>query len=158
MDVVRVPGGGPPREQPIGMLAARVGKALDRAFDDALVAAGGNRPTWLILLAVQTGAGSAQSAIAARVGISGPTLTHHLDRLDAAGLVVRARDPANRRTQGVTLTASGEELFLRLRAAAVAFDRQLRSGIADAEVTRLRRLLRTLLANVNQPTRTKERT
>ncbi|MGH8862881.1 MAG: MarR family winged helix-turn-helix transcriptional regulator [Jatrophihabitantaceae bacterium] len=152
MSVVRIPGRpGPPREQPIGMLAAAVGKALDRAFDDALVSAGGNRPTWLILLAVKAGAGSTQSALAELVGISGPTLTHHLDRLDAAGLVARNRDPANRRTQPVTLTTSGEAMFLRLRTAAVAFDKRLRIGIADADIARLRELLTALRANVPNP-------
>jgi MarR family transcriptional regulator, transcriptional regulator for hemolysin len=79
MDAVRIFGNpGPPQRTPIGMLIARVGKQVDRAFDDALADAGGSRPTWLILLAVKTGAGSTQSGIAERVGISGPTLIHHL--------------------------------------------------------------------------------
>ena len=154
MEVIRVPAPpGPPRQEPIGMLVARTGKALDRAFDDALGFAGGTRPIWLVLLAVKSGAGRTQTGIAERVGISGPTLIHHLDRLETAGLVVRTRDPANRRLQTITLTADGDALFFRLRTAAVAFDRRLRTGIGDAEVAELRRVLTALHDNVtrNQP-------
>lgn len=133
---------------PLGVLIARVGKQVDRAFDDALIEAGGNRPTWLILLAVKTGAGRTQSAIAQRVGISGPTLIHHLDRLEAAGLVTRTRDTTNRRVQTVTLTASGGRAFVRLREAAAAFDRRLHGGVTDDQVTELRHLLTTVSANI----------
>jgi MarR family transcriptional regulator for hemolysin len=146
---IAIPGPpGPPTRQPIGLLVARTAKALDRAFDDALAAVGGTRPTWLILLAVKSGAGRTQSGIADRVGISGPTLTHHLDRLETARLVVRTRGPDNRRLQSITLTAGGDALFFRLRDAAVAFDRRLRTGISEAETTELRRLLSALHDNL----------
>lgn len=130
------------------MLAAQVGKALDRSFDDALAAFGGSRPTWLVLLAIKSGAGHTQSAVADRVGISGPTLVHHLDRLESSGLVVRNRDPANRRLQSITLTGDGDALFLRLRDAAVTFDRRLRAGFGEGDVIELRRMLTTMLTNV----------
>ena len=139
---------GPPGQLPIGLLVARVAKELDRAFDDALAAAGGNRPIWLILLAVKTGAGRTQATIADHVGISGPTLIHHLDRLAAADIVARERDATDRRAQLVTLTATGEQLFLRLREAAIAFDARLRTGLSEADATRLRHLLVTLSTNV----------
>jgi MarR family transcriptional regulator for hemolysin len=149
MDVVRVPGPpGPPAQMPIGVLVARVGKALERAFDDALAAAGGTRPTWLILLAVKSGAGRTQADLARHVGISGPTLIHHLDRLESAGLVARTRDPANRRPYTISLTPAGDEMFLRLRDAAVAFDGRLRNGISDRRIADLRRLLAALSDNL----------
>lgn len=138
----------PPTQEPLGRVLARVGRQLDRAFDDALAAAGGTRPGWLILLAVKTGAAPTQGALAERVGISGPTLTHHLDRLDRSGLVTRTREGDNRRVQTVALTAAGEEAFLRLREAAVAFDRQLHAGLSDREERTLRRALETITANV----------
>lgn len=152
MTATRIPGltgpPGPPSQQPIGLVVARTAKALDRAFDEALAAVGGTRPTWLILLAVKSGAGRTQSGIAQRVGISGPTLIHHLDRLETARLVVRTRDRENRRLQSISLTAGGDALFFLLREAAVAFDRRLRTGISDTETTELRRLLSSLNDNV----------
>jgi MarR family transcriptional regulator for hemolysin len=139
---------GRPGQMPVGMLVARVGKALDRAFDEALAAAGGTRPTWLILLAVKSGAGTTQTELAKHVGISGPTLIHHLDRLESTALVARTRDPANRRPYTITLTPAGDELFVRLRDAAVAFDRRLRDGISDRKIAELRGVLAALSDNL----------
>ena len=139
---------GRPGQMPVGMLVARVGKAFDRAFDEALAAAGGTRPTWLILLAVKSGAGTTQTELAKHVGISGPTLIHHLDRLESTALVARTRDPANRRPYTITLTPAGDELFVRLRDAAVAFDRRLRDGISDRRIAELRGVLTALRDNL----------
>jgi MarR family transcriptional regulator for hemolysin len=147
---------GAPPHLPLGLLIARVGKQVDRAFDDALVKAGGSRSSWLILLAVKTGAAGTQAAIAERVGISGPTLIHHLDRLQAAGLITRNRDAANRRVQRVVMTASGERTFLRLREAAVAFDRRLHTGMTDEQINDLRGRLATISANIDEPAPTSE--
>lgn len=141
------PTGGPPRETPIGLLAAQVGRKVEEAFDSALSAAGGSRPAWLILLAIVSGAGTTQSAIAERVGITGATLVHHLDRLEQAGLVVRNTDPGNRRVRTLSLTASGRQAFTRMREAAGAFDTRLRHDLSDAQVQTLRRLLTRLRAN-----------
>lgn len=121
---------------------------MERAFDEALAAAGGTRPAWLVLMAIKSGGARTQGDLADRVGIRGPTLTHHLDRLERAGLVVRTRDPDNRRVQRVELTAAGDAAFFRLRDAAVSFDRRARRGVSAAEVEELRRLLARLHGNV----------
>lgn len=141
------PTGGPPRETPIGLLAAQVGRSVEETFDGALAAAGGSRPAWLIMLAIVSGAGTTQSAIAEHVGITGATLVHHLDRLEQAGLVVRNIVPDNRRVRTLSLTAPGRQAFLSMREAAIAFDARLRQGLSDAQVQTLRRLLARLRAN-----------
>ncbi|MGH3264275.1 MAG: MarR family transcriptional regulator, partial [Trebonia sp.] len=86
-----------PATPPIGLHLARTAKAVSRAFDDALAAAGGSLPSWLILISVKTRALGNQSELADAVGIRGATLTHHLNAMEADGLVRRRRDPANRR-------------------------------------------------------------
>ncbi len=139
---------GPPAGEPIGLAVARAGRDLDRAFEQALAAAGGSRPTWLILIAVVSGAGASQSALAGRVGISGPTLVHHLDRMETAGLISRRLDPANRRVRVLELTDAGRQTFHRLRAAALGFDARLRAGIDDAELHTTRRVLEALRTNI----------
>jgi MarR family transcriptional regulator for hemolysin len=130
-----------PREEPVGILIARTGKVVDRAFDEALATSGGSRATWLILLAVKSGSGRTQARIAERLGLSRPTVTHHLDHLEAAGLVVRSVGPGNRRLNTVTLTAAGDDLFVLLRDAAVGFDQRLRHGLDASDIAALRRLL-----------------
>jgi MarR family transcriptional regulator for hemolysin len=140
-----------PRQQPIGLALANTAKRLGRAFDDALAEAGGSRPVWLILLALKTNRPETQRELAAAVGIEGATLTHHLDGMERAGLVSRERLPENRRVQRVELTAKGERAFLRLRDAAVGYDRRLRQGLAEDELERLRAILARMEGNVGHP-------
>ena len=135
-------------QQPIGLALTRASRTVSRAFDERLAAAGGSLPVWLILLSLQTRALGSQSELAEAVGIRGATLSHHLDGMEAAGLVTRRRDPASRRTSLVEVTDAGAALFDRLREAAVAHDRQLRTGLTDADLSQLAALLDRLAANV----------
>jgi MarR family transcriptional regulator for hemolysin len=139
---------GPPVERPIGLQVARTAKVLNRAFDQALAAAGGSLPVWLILVSLKAGRHGMQRELADAVGIEGPTLTHHLNRMESAGLVTRSRDPGNRRVHRVELTEEGEATFSRLAQAVTAFDRGLRSGFDDDEIKALSRGLARLRANV----------
>jgi len=136
----------PPRI-PIGLLLARTARDVGRAFDHALAAAGGSLPVWLVLLNVKTGAMGNQRELAEAVGIREATLTHHLNAMEADGLLSRRRDPANRRVHVIELTPAGEAAFTRLRDAAMAFDRRLRRGIREPEVTQLSQLLDRLADN-----------
>lgn len=136
-----------PPNQPIGLHLARTAKAVSRAFDDALTAAGGSLPTWLILLSLKTRSLATQSELAEAVGIRDATLTHHLNAMDAGGLVIRHRDPTNRRIQQVALTEAGEAAFQRMRRAAAAFDQQLRDGLSDSDLAAARRILDRLRDN-----------
>jgi MarR family transcriptional regulator for hemolysin len=131
-------------EESLSLLIGRIAKELSRAFDDVLVAAGGSTPTWQVLRALSTGDHRTQADLAAAIGVRQPTLTHHLDALERTGLVAREREAGNRRVQRVTVTESGEQLFLRLRRAAASFDGRLRAGLDDGEVVQLRRLLAQL--------------
>ncbi|HEX3831718.1 MAG TPA: MarR family winged helix-turn-helix transcriptional regulator, partial [Solirubrobacteraceae bacterium] len=118
----------PPRP-PIGLKLARGARLVSRAFDEALGEAGGSLPVWLVLLNVKARPTATQRELAAAVGVREATLTHHLNSMDAAGLLVRRRDEANRRVHVVELTDAGQATFVRLRKAALAFDRRLRRGI-----------------------------
>jgi MarR family transcriptional regulator for hemolysin len=137
----------PPRP-PIGLKLARAGRLVSRAFDEALGAAGGSLPVWLVLLNVKVRPTAAQRELAAAVGVREATLTHHLNSMEAAGLLSRRRDEANRRVHIVELTEAGEATFLRLRKAALTFDRRLRKGISGDEAAELERVLDRLVANI----------
>jgi MarR family transcriptional regulator for hemolysin len=140
----------PPRQEPIGLALTRTAKVLSRAFDAALAERGGSLPTWLVLLSV-TGEHRSQRSIAAEVGVEGPTLTHHLNRMEADGLVTRVRDAQNRRVHQVALTDAGREMFHELLGAVVTFDERLRAGFTEDEVATLRVLLHRLGANAATP-------
>ena len=134
-------------EESLSLLVGRTAKGLSRSFDDVLVAAGGSSPVWQVLRALSSGPHRTQADLAAAIGVRQPTLTHHLDAMERTGLVIRAREDANRRVQVVTVTEAGQQLFLRLRRAAASFDGRLRAGLDDEDVARLRRLLDQLAEN-----------
>ncbi|HEY2315528.1 MAG TPA: MarR family winged helix-turn-helix transcriptional regulator [Streptosporangiaceae bacterium] len=136
-----------PATTPIGLRLTQVSRAVSRAFDEALAAAGGSLPVWLVVLNLKTRSLANQRELAEAMGIREATLTHHLNAMEASGLVTRQRDPANRRVHVVALTAAGEDAFVRLRGAAIAFDRQIRRGITDEEATNLSEVLGRLAAN-----------
>lgn len=138
-----------PSAPPIGLALSRTAKQVSRAFDDALAAAGGSLPTWLIMISLKTRELGTQRELAEAVGIQGATLTHHLAGMERDGLVARRRDPANRRVQRVELTERGTELFHRLAGAAATHDRRLRTGFTDEEIATLERLLGRMRQNVD---------
>lgn len=142
---------GPPAAEPIGLQLARTAKLVSRAFDDALGEADGSLPMWLILVSLKSQQHDAQRKLAQAVGIEGPTLTHHLNRMENAGLVTRRRDPENRRVHLVELTEAGEAAFHRLLATVRAFDRRLRTGFTAEELAALAGMLERLRANVGAP-------
>jgi MarR family transcriptional regulator for hemolysin len=137
-----------PAHTPLGLHLTRVSKAASRAFDDALAEAGGSLPVWLVLISLKGGGLGSQRELAEAVGVKGATLTHHLNAMESAGLVTRRRDPANRRLHLVEMTPEGDALFFRLRDAAMAFDKRLRAGFAEAETRQLEARLTRLHDNV----------
>jgi MarR family transcriptional regulator for hemolysin len=137
-----------PRETPIGLQLAHTSKLVSRAFADALASAGGSIPTWLIVSRLMGEEWRAQQELARAIGIEGPTLTHHLDALEEAGLVVRTRDPDDRRAVRLELTDAGRQKHAELLQAVIAFNRRLRTGLGEADVEELRGLLAKLERNV----------
>jgi MarR family transcriptional regulator, transcriptional regulator for hemolysin len=137
-----------PAQTPIGMELAGVARDVGRAFDAALARAGGSRPMWLVLLSLKSRPTANQRELAAAVGIQDATLTHHLNGMEADGLLTRRRDPANRRVHLVELTEAGDAAFRRLRTVAQHYDTRLRTGFSDADLDTLRGLLARLRDNV----------
>jgi MarR family transcriptional regulator, transcriptional regulator for hemolysin len=140
-----------PERTPIGLRLTHASRVISRAFDDALGAAGGSLPVWLVLLNLKMRSVASQRELAEAMGIKEATLTHHLNAMETGGLITRRRDPANRRIHVVELTQAGESLFGRLRQAAVTFDGRLRHQVSDQEIALLESLLGRLAANVAPP-------
>jgi MarR family transcriptional regulator for hemolysin len=142
---------GAPSTEPIGLELTRTAKTVSRAFDRALAEAGSSLPVWLVLVSLKGQHHGAQRELAEAVGVEGPTLTHHLNRMESAGLVTRTRDPDNRRLHRVELTAAGEALFASLLSTVIAFDERLRKGFTDRQLDALSDALGRLRANVADP-------
>jgi MarR family transcriptional regulator, transcriptional regulator for hemolysin len=133
---------------PIGLRLTRTARVVSNAFERSMAEVGGSASAWQVLLLVRSQRWGAQSRMAEAMGISGATLTHHLNALEDQGLVRRWRDAGNRRVQQVALTEAGEELFGQLRQVAANHDRRLRSHLSDAETAQLAELLEKLRAGI----------
>lgn len=94
----------PPR---LGRLLALAHKSVQASLDRQLVSTGSSFHTWLVLRQVDRHPGASQRELAATVGVEGPTLTHHLDRLVTDGLVERVPHARDRRAWTVRLTETG---------------------------------------------------
>jgi MarR family transcriptional regulator, transcriptional regulator for hemolysin len=132
---------------PIGLRLSQAARTVGRAFEDALEEADGTLPTWLILLNLKIHQPPNQHDLAEKIGIREATLTHHLNALDARGLITRTRNATNRRIHVVELTEAGEAAFTRLQRAAVAFDARLRTGLSEPDLDHLGDLLDRLAGN-----------
>ena len=139
----------PPVFPPIGLRLSRTAHAVSQAFERAMAEAGGSASAWQVLLLVRSEQWGTQSKLAEAMGVSGATVTHHLNALEAQGLVRRWREDANRRVQRVELTDEGAALFERLRAVAIAHDARLRSKLSADETAQLGELLDKLRAGLD---------
>lgn len=136
-----------PASVPVGLHLTRVARVVSRAFDEALVEAGGSLPIWLVLVNLKIDPRANQRELAQAVGVREPTLTQHLNAMERDGLVARRRDPANRRIHIVELTEAGTTLFLALRQAALSFDARLRRGLPRGDLEQLSLVLNRLAHN-----------
>jgi MarR family transcriptional regulator, transcriptional regulator for hemolysin len=139
---------GRPTTTPIGLRLTRTARVISQEFDRAMAQAGGSASIWQVLVLVRAQKWGTQAQMAEEMGITGATLTHHLNMLENRGLVRRWREAENRRVQRVELTDAGVELFDRLRVVAQAHDQRLRSALSDDDVGRLGELLDRLEAGV----------
>jgi MarR family transcriptional regulator, transcriptional regulator for hemolysin len=131
-------------DPPIGFVLAQTAKRITRNFEAALIAAGGALPHWLVLISLQKAPSGLQSDLAESVGVQGPTLTHHLNAMETAGLITRTRTPADRRAHTVEITKAGQRYFEKMRVAAEAFDAKLNTSITKSEMATLRATLAKL--------------
>src|SRR5579884_793069 len=110
--------------EPLGRQLVFTAKAMRASFEDALEAAGGTLATWVVLGALgEEGGAISQSVLASKVRLEGATITHHVDRLEALGLV----------------------------AAATAFEARALAGLSADERATLRALLARIGANLRAP-------
>jgi len=133
-----------PATPPIGLALARTARVVGQAFDRALAEEGGSAAMWQVLLLVRSGEWGQQSQMAAAMGVTSATLTHHLNSLERQGLVRRWREESNRRVQRVELTEAGVARFDRLRSVAMRHDARLRAVLSEDELATLGGLLERL--------------
>lgn len=116
-------------------------KLARERFDQRLRSVGASFPMFAVLQQAAICPGVCQRELADRIGIEGPTLVRHIDRLVADGLIRRARDRRDRRVSRVELTGEGKAAVERIGAVADGVDRELCSQFTASELATLYELL-----------------
>ncbi len=102
-------------EESLGRSLAIAAKYVHADLDQRMAEVGSSLYTHIVLRHLEQHPGLTQRELAQRMAIEGPTLTHHLDRLAADGLVERVRGVVDRRTISPVLTAKGRAQLRRSR-------------------------------------------
>ncbi|RCG28741.1 MarR family transcriptional regulator [Sphaerisporangium album] len=95
--------------------------------------------------------GCSQQDLAERLGINRTIMVRLIDRLEEAGHVTRTRNPANRRSYVLTLTAAGREARDAMRQAVSDRDARVTAALTPDERRRLDELLGKMLPEPEQP-------
>jgi MarR family transcriptional regulator for hemolysin len=131
----------------IGRQLNLAAKATRQYLDRRLAAAGGSYVVWTVLRVLVREETLIQRELAERLFIEGPTLTHHLARMERDGLVVRKRAESDRRATQVEVTDKGHDLYERL--AQVVFDGSINAlaSLTVEDVDQLQRHLSVIIEN-----------
>lgn len=94
-----------------------------------------------LLVAIEDGRPTSQLALARRLVVDKTAMTYLVDDLEAAGLVTRRPDPADRRVRQVVATPAGRAGLHRTRGALRAVEEQVLAALPAQDALRLRELL-----------------
>ncbi|MGW1075822.1 MarR family winged helix-turn-helix transcriptional regulator [Streptomyces sp. NPDC002537] len=113
-----------------------------RLVGEALAREGMRMTHHAVLSAVADLGPVAQAALGRTTGFDPKDMVGILNDLQAAGLITRAPDPADRRKNAISLTADGRRLQTRLAVLGEEANETLLAGLSPAERDRFLALLR----------------
>jgi MarR family transcriptional regulator, lower aerobic nicotinate degradation pathway regulator len=108
-----------------GYLLAVLGRASQRRFMLAMAEIGVKPAHYGIFTVLDAEGPSPQTRLASALQIDRGQLVGLIDELEAAGLVLRERDPVDRRRQAITLTDAGRERLAEARATCAQLEEEL---------------------------------
>jgi MarR family transcriptional regulator for hemolysin len=137
-------------EDPLGFVLVDVARLLRRRFEKALENAGlGLTVAEARTLAfVSRHPGLRQSSLAEELSVEPMTLVGFLDRLEAAALVERIADPADRRAKLIRLTPNAASVVRRIRSIGKQVREEAERGIDPAVVDTMQVTLLRMQDNI----------
>jgi DNA-binding MarR family transcriptional regulator len=125
-------------------------EASFRAFAQAVGERGLRPSRFAMMVIIAENPGITQTALGRASGRDKSTLTTAMDDLVKRGLVSRGRDPADRRSYGLELTAKGRAALARLMRIAEQHDRRLDEVVGPANKPLLLEMLRRIVAGLDE--------
>jgi DNA-binding MarR family transcriptional regulator len=126
-------------------LLQRADQIVSREFHRELAGKGIEVSEWRVLAVLHEVGPTSITDVAIRTMLPQPTASHAVRRLVERGDVTSTQSDGDRRQRVVTLTRSGRALARRLVTSA---RRHEAAALGDADATRLRTALRTLVSDI----------
>lgn len=123
-----------------GVLLLKIGKAAERRFEKALKPLGLTPRHLGVLFEVQ-GCPTSQQALIETIGVDASKLVGLLNDLEADGLIVRKRDPEDRRRHIVEVSAKGSARLDGAKQIAATVEEELLAGLDAGQRAELLALL-----------------
>jgi MarR family transcriptional regulator for hemolysin len=140
--------GGSGAKHTLGRQLNFAAKAARSYLEQHLAAAGSSFAVWTALFALKARGPLIQRELAEMLNVEGPTLTRHLARMEAEGLIERRRTSADRRAAIVHLTDKGEEMYARLSGIVGASGDVVLKGFSPQEIEEFVGYLGRVIENV----------
>jgi MarR family transcriptional regulator for hemolysin len=108
-------------------------KAYTEWANERMLPAGIGLVPWVLLRHIERAAppGLSQKDLATHVGVGGPTMVGHIDKLAADGLVTRSRDHLDRRITRLAITAKGRQRLAVGSEHAQGLEQELRAVLGE---------------------------
>jgi MarR family transcriptional regulator, transcriptional regulator for hemolysin len=133
-------------DQRLGFLMHDVSRLRRAVFDEFMKPAGVTRSQWWVLAHLSRRDGMIQSDLAEVLELGKAALGGLVDRLEAARLIVRRPDSADRRVKRIHLTPKGMRMVLKMRQQSDLMSERILTGLT----ARQRRELTAMLDRVKR--------
>ncbi|MDX6587615.1 MAG: MarR family transcriptional regulator, lower aerobic nicotinate degradation pathway regulator [Solirubrobacterales bacterium] len=120
-------------ESGCGILFARIARMSGQGLGRSLDALGMSGHEFAILHRLEQGGSAHGRELSRTLRLHPSNLVALLDQLEVEGLIVRRRDPSDRRRQLIKLTAAGTKRLRRAEAAVAEAERELLSPLSAEE-------------------------
>jgi len=130
---------------------AKITKYLDRLTERTVSVFGINTGEFRLLLLMHRqapGTRMSAGALAERLNLSSSAMTNRLDRLEERGLILRERDPDDRRSVLVSITARGEDVVGQAVEQQAKRESDFLGALTPEEQRRLNASLRSLILEI----------
>jgi MarR family transcriptional regulator, lower aerobic nicotinate degradation pathway regulator len=141
----------PPREQRLVLLMVRLARMAGYRLTEALAAMEMRTHEFAVLNQLSESGPLSQQELGRALRINPSNLVGLLDLLEGDGLLVRVRDPHDRRRHLVTITPLGKRRLIRAWEAAEAAESDLLSPLSEQEREQLRSMLERLVGHACRP-------
>lgn len=133
----------------LGFLLADAARLLRRRFEQESRDIPMTSAQLQVIARLTRNEGIGQAALAALLDIEPMTLSRHVDRMEAAGLVERRQDPHDRRARQLYTTEKSRALLAPMRARAEAVYEQVQAGLSPSERAALVAALGLIISNLS---------